>query len=207
MLIQEGILISVFFAALLSLIVADRIFKSQCKVATPQTFTNRTPKISKADLETGEKIVQEQQQVMVTKKNTAYDFQLRYQSHKSVPAKVLFVLAWINYTFSFAFNEGYESYLDASVAKWNGNDELTCVIPGAFVLANYSFFLVMGSGSLVMCFFVASGLYKITHLLSLQCCPVVITAVKKKFRKIPRDFSNYGNEFDFECDSEPICWE
>ena len=94
MLIQEGILISVFFAALLSLIVADRIFKSQCKIATPQTFTNRTPKISKADLETGEKTVQEQQQVMVTKKNTAYDFQLRYQSHKSVPAKVLFVLAW-----------------------------------------------------------------------------------------------------------------
>ena len=35
MLIQEGILISVFFAALLSLIVADRIFKSQLKNAIP----------------------------------------------------------------------------------------------------------------------------------------------------------------------------
>ena len=77
MLIQEGILISVFFAALLSLIVADRIFKSQVRMATPQTFTNRTPKmkIRKADLESGDKnVLQEQQQVIVTKKNTAYDF-------------------------------------------------------------------------------------------------------------------------------------
>ena len=160
-------MISVFFAALLSLIVADRIFKSQCKIATPQTFTNQTPKINKADLETGEKIVQEQQQVIVTKKNTAYDFQLRYQSHRSVPAKVLLALALINYMFSFAFYEGYESYLEASAAKWGGKDELACVIPGAFVLAYYSLVFVMGSGSLVVCFFVASGLYKITHLLSL----------------------------------------
>ena len=55
MLIQEGILISVFFAALLSMIVADRIFKSQRKLAIPQTFSNRTPKVNKADLEIGEK--------------------------------------------------------------------------------------------------------------------------------------------------------
>lgn len=75
MLIQEGILISVFFAALLSLIVADRIFKSQRKLALPQTFTNKTPKTNKADLETGEKTdVHDQNEVIVTKKNTAYDF-------------------------------------------------------------------------------------------------------------------------------------
>ena len=110
MLIQEGILISVFFAALLSLIVADRIFKSQRKLATPQTFTTRVPKISKADLETGEKPDEQHQQVIVTKKNTAYDFQLRYDSIRSVPAKVLLALAVINYAFSFAFQSGYDSY-------------------------------------------------------------------------------------------------
>ena len=35
MLIQEGILISVFFAGLLSLIIADRIFKSEVKTFIP----------------------------------------------------------------------------------------------------------------------------------------------------------------------------
>ena len=146
--------------------------------------------------------------MIVTKKNTAYDFQLRRESIKSVPAKVLFVLAFINYAFSFAYNEGYESYLEASAAKWNGNDEIGCVIPGAYVLSMYSFVLVMGSGSLVVCFFVASGIFKITHLLSLQCCPVSITFCKKKARTIPRDFSNYATEFDWNAeDYEPLCWE
>ena len=75
MLIQEGILISVFFAALMSLIVADRIFKSQRKLALPQTFINKTPKTNKVDLKIGEYIdVHDQKQVIVTKKNTAYDF-------------------------------------------------------------------------------------------------------------------------------------
>lgn len=39
MFIQEGILISVFFAAILSLIVADRIFKSQLASETPHLNT------------------------------------------------------------------------------------------------------------------------------------------------------------------------
>ena len=82
------------------------------------------------------------------------------------------------------------------------------MIPGAFTLATYSFVLVMGSGSLVMCYIAASFLYKLAHLLCLLICPIVVVAVKKKHHKIPRDFSNYASEFNFDCeDGEPVCWE
>jgi len=83
MLIQEGILISVFFAAILSLIVADRIFKSQLASETPHLNTKAVPKNSAAsdkekqvdlgDLE-ALKTVSAVREVVIAKKNTAYDF-------------------------------------------------------------------------------------------------------------------------------------
>jgi len=34
-----------------------------------------------------------------------------------------------------------------------------------------------------------------------------VVAAKKKHHDIPRDFSHYSNEFDFECDEEAPCWD
>jgi len=95
----------------------------------------------------------------------------------------------------------------ASAAKWNGNEEIACVIPGSFTLATYSFVLVMGSGSMTLCYIAASFLFKIAHLLGLLICPLVMQVNKKKHHKIPRDFSNYANEFNFDCDDDPACWD
>ena len=124
-----------------------------------------------------------------------------------MPATPLLVLAIAHYAFSFAFNEGYESYLSASAAKWNGNEEMACIIPGAFTLANYSFFLVLGSGSMTLGYIALSQLYKIVHLITLLICPMCVVAVKKNHHKIPRDFSHYETEFNFDCSEEAPCWE
>lgn len=75
-----------------------------------------------------------------------------------------------------------------------------CEIPGAFTLAMYSYFLVMGCGSLTLGYIIVSFLYKVIHVIALQICPMCIVAAKKKHHDIPRDFSHYSNEFDFECD-------
>ena len=124
-----------------------------------------------------------------------------------MPAKALLVLAVVNYAFSFAFNEGYASYLEASAAHWKGNEKAACVIPGSFALANYSFFLVMGSGSLTLGYIALSFLFKLSHLLCLLICPMLVVCTKKRHHKIPRDFSNFANEFEFDCDEEPPCWD
>ena len=82
------------------------------------------------------------------------------------------------------------------------------MIPGAFTLATYSFVLVMGSGSLVMCYLAAAFFTKVAPLMCHLFCPTIEVAVKKKHHKIPRDFSNYASEFNFDCeDGEPVCWE
>jgi len=63
MLLQEGILISIFFGSMLSFIVADRISRSQTlKAATPQhavLFQKKTGEV---------------RQIEIAKKNTSYDF-------------------------------------------------------------------------------------------------------------------------------------
>lgn len=85
MLIQEGILISIFFASLLSLIIADRIFKSQ--LATNNTeqqvmsssagsaAVKKELEMMDLDLEKAATKPSSVHQVSASsKKNTAYDF-------------------------------------------------------------------------------------------------------------------------------------
>ena len=46
-------------------------------------------------------------------KNTAYDYHLRFETLKSWPSKFLFVIALLNYAFSFSFKGAYEDYMDS----------------------------------------------------------------------------------------------
>ena len=92
---------------------------------------------------------------------------MRNDTRRSLPAKLLLVLALVNYLFSFAFKNGYDSYLESGV-KGGQQD---CVIPGTFITATYSVVLVMGSGSLAMGLIALGYLYKIVHLLALLICP------------------------------------
>ena len=48
--------------------------------------------------------------VKFTTKNSAYDFPLRYNSLKSLPATFLLLLGILNYFFSYSFKNGYKSY-------------------------------------------------------------------------------------------------
>ena len=143
----------------------------------------------------------------ISKTTTAYDFHMRNDSIRSVPAKLLLVLAIVNYLFSFAFMNGYDSYTEANKNNENGAEKTNCVIPGAFSLATYSMIFVMGSGSLILAYLVLAGLFKIVHILMLQISPMCVMIVKKRYHNVPRTFNHYGNEFNFECDQEAPCWD
>ena len=95
MIVQEGILISVFFAALLSLIIADRIHKSQLAI---QAATWRTKKDNRPI------------EVVTTVRATTYDYALRHDTNLSLPAMFLLVLGIFNYIFSYSFVGGYNEY-------------------------------------------------------------------------------------------------
>lgn len=61
----------------------------------------------------------------------------------------------------------------------------------------------MGTGSFVVAVFTLAGVYKITHILLLLCCPVPISRCKKRMKREPTDFAHYLGEFDFSIDEEP----
>ncbi len=109
MLIQEGILISIFFAALLTMIIADRVFR--CQKPKPVA-----PEVT-IDKKSGEA-----RTVQVTIKNTAYDFSPRIRTVKSLPGKALLFLGLVNYAYSFAFWSNYRSYLNSQIVQ----DNTTC---------------------------------------------------------------------------------
>ena len=60
----------------------------------------------------------------------------------------------------------------------------------------------MGTGTFVVGVFVLAGIYKITHILLLLCCPVRISRCKKCVKRVPTDFAHYVGEFDFTIDDE-----
>ena len=115
-------------------------------------------------------------------KNTAYDFQQRYDTIKSLPALALLILGFLDFAFSFAFKNSFEAFRDGPG---------TCEVAGSAILATYSLFFVLGSTCAILAIFTAAFIYKITHLLSVLICPFVMVGCKKRYHKKPRDFSHY----------------
>ena len=58
-------------------------------------------------------------------------------------------------------------------------------------------------GSMVCLLYIFSALLKTCHAIGFAC-PGITTRFKKFYRKIPRTFSHYEMEFDFECDESQI---
>ena len=115
-------------------------------------------------------------------KNTAYDYHLRYETLKSWPSRFLIVIALLNYAFSFSFNGAYKEYIEQPAMA---QQESNCAVPGAFFLANYSLFVVLGSGSFVIAVIVGAFSWRIVHLLCVVLCPVKTTSCFKKLHKVP----------------------
>lgn len=63
--------------------------------------------------------------------------------------------------------------------------EINCAVPGAFFLANYSLYVVLGSGSFVIAVIVGAFSWRIAHLLCLLICPVKTTSFFKRLQKVP----------------------
>ena len=64
------------------------------------------------------------------------------------------------------------------------------------------------SGSLTLAIYTLAFVQKLVFALCTICCPVTVVSFKKWKRDMPRDFSHYANEFDFEIDDEayPVCY-
>jgi len=171
--------------------VADKIGKSQSNSVfmTNLSFSKKTG---------------ETHRVTIATDNTAYDFQLRYESIKSLPSLFLLVLGLANFGFSFAFKSSYYSYSDLAFVEKHTN----CTVPGSSVLAFYSIVLVLCSGAMLLAIIGCAFLVKITHLLSVHFCPIKIVALKKNWHKKPRDFAHFNDEFDFVIgdNEQPVCY-
>lgn len=190
MMVQEAVLISIFFAALLSLIVADRMVK-QSEKAHPQ---HQPVVITKKD-GTVRHVVKP-----VTGRASAYDYKLRNDTIRSLPSLFLLLLATANYFFSYCFKsgiDGYNSAVGAAVAQAPG---LNCDIAGFPVLAYYSIYLVLVPGTFTLMIYSLAFLQKLFTALFVQICPVTVTKCRKRTKGVPLNFSNYENEFEFDFD-------
>lgn len=194
MLVQEAILISIFFAALLSLIVADRMFKRNSRTFVTQIV------VTKKDGSVVQTPVKP-----LKGRSSAYDYKMRCDTIKSLPSVFLLVLGSLNYFFSYYFMQGMNDYTSAvSKVNTNTNDDnlkqLECDVSGARVLATYSVFMVLIPGSLTLITYVSSFLFKFFDALIAQICPVSFVNCKRRRRGLPLDYSRFANEFDFEID-------
>ena len=123
---------------------------------------------------------------------------------KSLPSKLLLILGLANYIFSFAFRNTYDSYTadtdetKEDLSTINLHVENPCTIPGSSIIAIYCTFIVIASGSLVLTLFTSACLWKTFNTLPFVFCPMKVVWCKKKWHKIPTDFSRYQDELDFE---------
>ena len=143
------------------------------------------------------------------KRTQEYDFHARYDSYRSIPSTLLLILGIVNYIYSFIFKTSYNDYYtDAFFSQREGQQQETvgCEIPGCYTVACYSFFIVMGCGSYVVCMYALACLARVPHLLCVVICPMIAMKMKKTTAKVPIGFEQYENEFDFICDTEdPPC--
>ena len=116
-----------------------------------------------------------------------------------MPSRVLFFFAFFNYAFSYAFRYNYNTYVETNAIAQSSE---ACTLPGAAALAVYSIYMVFGLGSFVILVYFSAAIYKVTHLLSVLICPVAIVNCKKRWNKVPTDFSQYEGEFDFDCEND-----
>ena len=185
-LIQEGLLVCIAFAAVCTMIQADGLFRSKPIKALP-LHTNFNP------------------QTQQERDTVSYEFWLRSKSLKTCSATILLTLGLCNYFFSFIFALGFQRYHSSlDTLPLEGN----CEIAGALTLLCYSVFLVMLSGSWCLLVYSISAFLKILHLALIQIFPVSLTRAKRNLQGIPtKDYTHYLNDFSFEVDSssEPVC--
>ena len=182
MYVQEGLLMSVFFSALLTFIVSDRIFRSQEGAPKMHTFIKKTGETATYD---------------ISVKQASYDLNLRSDATKSGPAKTLLILGLVNYAFSFVFKNAYESYTRERYIVYK-LEQTECDVPGSYSLASYSIVMVFGVGSFTIGMYTIAGVIRISHLLAVVICPMPIMRFKKKWHKIDIGFEHYEGEFDFD---------
>ena len=135
---------------------------------------------------------------------TAYDFQSRYDSVKSAPSLILLFLALANYCFSYRFKAAYGAYLLA--LQQAGVTSVACEVPGSHILTTYSLYLVHGIGSVILTIYVCALLLKAVAMLSTLLCPICITRIKLRCKKLHVDnYEHYKDEFDFDAIEESDC--
>lgn len=76
------------------------------------------------------------------------------------------------------------------------------MIPGSSPIAVYSIYIVFGLGTFVFSVYAFAAFYKLSFVIAVLICPVKIVNFKKKWNKVPLDYSQYVGEFDFNCDEE-----
>ena len=118
MLIQEAILISIFFASLLTLIVSDRMYRNLTKMSSmelcqdvvkkPDTEKSNKAKTNVAAFSIRTRI--EEAKSNQSPDLIAYDYQMRNSSIKSMPSLFFLVMAIFNFLFSFTMKDGYSAY-------------------------------------------------------------------------------------------------
>ena len=194
MMVQEAVLISIFFAALLSLIVADKMVKK-----SEQALQNQQPVVVCKKDGTVRRVIKP-----VRGQASAYDFKMRNDTIRSLPSLCLLILACANYLFSYYFKSGIDSYDSAVSAAVKLAPALNCEIAGFSVLANYSFLFVLVPGSLTLLAYTCALLQKVFAALSVIICPVAVTKCRKRSRGMPLNFENYENEFEFELDDDEV---
>lgn len=126
-----------------------------------------------------------------------YNWQVRDRSLRSCIGYVTLLGGFANYGCSIAYIYAYWAYTQAVEA--NNLDSITCEITSSWAILSYCTLFQALLGSLCCLIFISSCCYKSCHALGF-ICPVFTTRIKKTFKGLPRRYTHYINEFDFECD-------
>ena len=181
MLVQEALIISTFFASLLTLLFADRMFTRSAKTPSHLIF------VTKKD-GTVREVVRP-----VKGLRYAYDYKMRSDTIRSLPSVAFVILALLNYSFGYYFKSGMQDYASAESKAVLEPD---CSIPGSSVLSYYSQIMVLVPDTAALLAFVLAFFVKFTNALILQLCPGAFNRCIKRCRGLPHQpYSHYENEF------------
>ena len=126
------------------------------------------------------------------RKTVDYNFWLQNDHLRSWPALSLLIVSICNFVFSGIFALGFQRY--HSTILMPAIEQVNCEIPGSFMLATYSIFLVLSTGTICLAVFLFSLLYKITFLVATLICPVRLTNTRRNWLGFPSNsFDHYAN--------------
>jgi hypothetical protein len=108
-------------------------------------------------------------------------------------------IAICNYVFSINFVRQYVIY--NVMVEQNNLDAVKCEVPSASFFVGFCSLFQIPLGSLICILYISSFMVKFIYA-CFFLCPLITTKFKKIYWRIPRDFAQYSNSFDFNCDDE-----